>query len=59
MATTTLLEATELAIPTASEPRDEALYEFVDGRWIETPTMSYFASLVASRLNVYLAITIE
>ena len=59
MATTALLEAAELAIPIASEPRDEALYEFVDGRWIETPTMSILASVVASRLNASMTVFIE
>ena len=49
MAATASLEAAERAIPTASEPRDEARYEFDHGRWIETPTMSDFAILVASR----------
>ncbi len=60
MATTAELEALELATRTPAMPRDEAsFYEFVDGRWIETPTMSYFASLVGNRLNRYLGIHIE
>jgi Uma2 family endonuclease len=60
MATTAELEALELATRTPPMPRDEAsFYEFVDGRWIETPTMSYFASLVASRLNNSLSIHID
>ncbi len=57
MAATSLLEASTLEA--TIEPCDEAFYEFVDGRWIETPTMSYFASLVASRLcsdlNIHIA----
>jgi Uma2 family endonuclease len=59
MAATALLEAPEVAAPTSDEPRDEAFYEFIDGRWIETPTMSYFAGMVATRLNTYLGIHIE
>ena len=52
MATTAELEALELATSTPAMPRDEAsFYEFVDGRWIETPPMSYFASLFANRLS--------
>src|SRR5689334_12471189 len=50
MAATVLLETPTLATRVPAEPRDEGFYEFIDGRWIETPTMSYFASLVASRL---------
>ncbi len=59
MASTALLEAPELAAPTSDEPRDEAFYEFIDGRWIETPTMSYFAGMVAARLVSYLDVHIE
>lgn len=59
MPDTALLEALELAPPTTGEPRDEAFYEFIDGRWVETPTMSYFASLVASRLTKYLMIHVD
>lgn len=55
MAGTALLETPALAIPTPAEPRDEALYEFIDGRWIETPTMSILASLVATDLAGYVS----
>jgi Uma2 family endonuclease len=59
MAATAELETLELAAPAAAEPRNEAFYEFIDGRWIETPTMSYFASLVASELSSYLNVYIN
>jgi Uma2 family endonuclease len=59
MAATAELESPELVTPTTIEPRDEAFYEFVDGRWIETPTMSYFAGVVANRLGKYLDSHIE
>jgi Uma2 family endonuclease len=59
MPTTALLETSDLAPPTLDEPRDEAIYEFVDGRWIETPPMSILAGIVASRLNAYLTLHIE
>jgi Uma2 family endonuclease len=60
MAATAELESLELATSAPAMPRDEASYfEFVDGRWIETPTMSYFASLVGSRLNLELGIHIR
>jgi Uma2 family endonuclease len=59
MAATAELGTFELATPTTGEPRDEAFYESIDGRWIETPTMSVFASIVASRLTNYLMIHIE
>jgi Uma2 family endonuclease len=54
----TLLETPEVAAPTSDEPRDEAFYEFIDGRWVETPTMSYFAGIVSSELISYLTIHI-
>lgn len=56
MSTATLLETTELATSMVSEPRDEGFYEFIDGRWIETPTMSTLASLVATDLSNYLGV---
>jgi Uma2 family endonuclease len=60
MAATALLETSALASPaTMGEPRDEALYEFVDGRWIETPPMSILAGIVAARLNTYLTHHVE
>jgi Uma2 family endonuclease len=60
MAATAVLETSELATPaTMGEPRDEALYEFVDGRWIETPPMSILAGIVAARLNTYLTHHVE
>jgi Uma2 family endonuclease len=58
MAATAILETTDLATPMMGEPRDGVFYEFVDGRWIETPTMSTLASLVAARLNTDLTIHI-
>jgi Uma2 family endonuclease len=58
MAATTLLDAPEILAPTSDEPRDEAFYEFIDGRWIETPPMSYFAGVVSSELISYLTIYI-
>jgi Uma2 family endonuclease len=57
MVATGLLEASTLG--TTTEPRDEAFYEFIGGRWIETPTMGYFASPVASRLSNSLGFHIE
>jgi Uma2 family endonuclease len=59
MAATGLLQTPETAPPTPVMPRDEGLYEFVDGRWIEKPPMSTLANVVASRLNTSLAIHVE
>jgi Uma2 family endonuclease len=59
MAATAELETLELATPTPAMPRDETFYEFIDGRWVETPPMSYFASLVANRMGRHLNIHIE
>ncbi len=60
MAATAELETLELATPTPAMPQDEeGYYEFVDGRWIETPTMSYFARHVANRLKHDMDIHIE
>jgi Uma2 family endonuclease len=59
MAATAELETLEVATPTPAMPHGEgSYYEFVDGRWIETPTMSSFASIVANRLNGSLLIHI-
>ena len=49
MAGTARLEPPDIAVQTTIEPWDEALYEsFLDGRWIEVPTMSILAGLVAT-----------
>ena len=50
MATTAELETLEVATPAPAMPHGEAFYEFVDGRWIEKPPMSYLAGLVATEL---------
>jgi Uma2 family endonuclease len=51
MAATAELETPELVTRTPPMPRDEAsFYEFVDGRWIEKPQMSYLAGIVATEL---------
>ncbi|MGP0063805.1 MAG: Uma2 family endonuclease [Isosphaeraceae bacterium] len=52
MAATVLLEPTDVSALTEIElPDDEQLYEFVDGRRIETPAMSYHAALVGTELG--------
>lgn len=50
MAAIAELETPEVEVATPPMPQDDALYEFVDGRWIEKPTMSYFAGIVATVL---------
>jgi Uma2 family endonuclease len=52
MAATVLLETLDVSAPTEIDlPDDEQLYEIVDGRRIETPSMSYHAALVATELG--------
>lgn len=59
MSTMALLEAPIVAEPAADGAAEPVLYEVVDGHWIETPTMSYYASIVTSRLNGYVTLFLE
>jgi Uma2 family endonuclease len=45
----------EVATSTQIGPRDDGLYEIVDGRRIESPPMSYHAALVATDLGAELS----
>ncbi len=55
MSAIALLETPIVPEPAADESCDASLYEFVDGRWIQTQPMSYFASLVGTELGSYLS----
>lgn len=59
MAAIAELETPVVEVATPPMPQDEALYEFVDGHWIEKPTMSYFAIRLANRLGRSLARYVE
>ena len=50
MAAIVELETPVVEVATPPMPQDEALYEFVDGRWVEKPTMSYLAGIVSTEL---------
>ncbi len=50
MAAIAELETPRVEVATPPMPQDEALYEFVDGRWVEKPTMSHLAGIVSTEL---------
>ena len=59
MSAIALLETPIVSEPAVDEPLEQTFYEVVDGHWIETPTMSYYASIVTSRLNGYVTLHLE
>lgn len=59
MATIAELEIPKVEVAVPPMPQDEALYEFVDGRWVEKPPMSYFAGIVSTALSIDLGIYIR
>ncbi|MHB1558920.1 MAG: Uma2 family endonuclease [Isosphaeraceae bacterium] len=59
MAAIAELETPVVEVATPPKPQDEALFEVVDGRWVEKPTMSYFAGIVSTALSIDLGIYIR
>ncbi len=40
-------------------PFDEGFYEFIDGRWVQTPTSTCYAAMIWSRLGGYLGMHLD
>jgi Uma2 family endonuclease len=59
MAATALLGPHEVAAQSASELGDDELFEIIDGRRIEMPPMSAYASKIATRVVVKMAAFVD